>query len=78
MLAVAFIFAAYPPMTASSPRYLALVDSADNYIKRERWTDAEQTLLSALRLEPGNFTNSLLLSNLGVVRTNLGLSLIHI
>lgn len=72
MLAVAFIFTAYPPLTASSPRYLALVDSADNYIKRERWTDAEQTLLSALRLEPGNFTNSLLLSNLGVVRTNLG------
>jgi len=59
-------------ISASSPKYLALVDSADNFIKRERWIDAEQTLLSALRLEPGNFTNSLLLSNLGVVRTNLG------
>lgn len=55
-----------------SQRYLELADSADNYIKRERWGDAERILLTALRLEPGNFHNSLLLSNLGVVRTNLG------
>lgn len=57
---------------ASSPEYIALADSADNYIKMERWQDAENTILSALKLEPGNFSNSLLLSNLGVVRTNLG------
>jgi len=63
---------------ASSPQYLALSDSADNLIKKERWKDAEAVILSALRLEPGNFANSLLLSNLGVVRTNMGLSLIHI
>lgn len=57
---------------ASSPQYLALSDSADNLIKKERWKDAEAVILSALRLEPGNFANSLLLSNLGVVRTNMG------
>lgn len=57
---------------ASSPQYIALADSADNLIKKERWAEAEMTLLSALRLEPGNFTNALLLSNLGVARTNLG------
>lgn len=57
---------------ASSPKYVALADSADNFIKQERWTDAERVIENALRLEPGNFTNSLLLSNLGVVRTNLG------
>lgn len=58
--------------SASSPRYLALADSADNYIKRERWEKAEETILKALRLEPGNFSNSLLLSNLGIVQTNQG------
>ncbi len=59
-------------MSASSPRYLALADSADNYIRRERWEKAEETILKALRLEPGNFSNSLLLSNLGIVQTNQG------
>lgn len=72
ILFTAFIIASFFDINASSPRYLALVDSADNYIKRERWADAENTLLSALRLEPGNFANALLLSNLGVVRTRLG------
>jgi len=57
---------------ASSPRYIELADSADNYIKRERWSDAENVIIKALRLEPGNFSNALLLSNLGVVRTNMG------
>lgn len=57
---------------ASSPRYEALADSADNLIKRERWADAEGVILQALKLEPGNFGNALLLSNLGVVQTNQG------
>lgn len=57
---------------ASSPEYIALADSADNYIRNERWTDAENAIISALKMEPGNFSNSLLLSNLGVVRTNMG------
>ena len=59
-------------MSATSPEYLALVDSADNYIKMERWMEAEHTIISALRLEPANYTNSLLFSNLGVVRTEQG------
>lgn len=58
--------------SASSPRYLALVDSADNYLRQERWIQAEELLLKALRLEPANFNNSLLLSNLGVAQTYEG------
>lgn len=57
---------------ASSPRYEELADSADIYIRNERWDDAERTIINALRLEPANFSNSLLFSNLGVVRTNQG------
>ncbi len=58
--------------SASSPRYIALADSADMLIKSEKWDEAEKTILTALRLEPGNFTNAMLLSNLGIARTNLG------
>lgn len=55
-----------------SLRYIELVDSADYYINREMWEEAEKTIISALRQEPANFSNHLLFSNLGVVRTNLG------
>lgn len=47
------------------------VDSADIKISENNWKDAEQLILKALRLEPGNFNNSLLLSNLGYVQTQL-------
>lgn len=70
-LSIVFLSLSFEAL-ASSPEYIALADSADNYIKKERWREAEQTILSALKMEPGNFSNSLLLSNLGVVRTNMG------
>lgn len=57
---------------ASSPQYIALADSADMYIKNEKWLEAEHTIVKALRLEPANFSNSLLFSNLGICRTNRG------
>lgn len=52
--------------------YLERADSADRYIKMERWDDAERNLKDALRLEPANPGNALLLSNLGYVQTMLG------
>ena len=54
----------------NSTKYLTLADSADYYIAHELWNKAENSLLEALRLEPGNFHNSLLLSNLGIVQIN--------
>lgn len=55
-----------------SARYIELADSADFYLARENWDKAEQKILEALRLEPANFTNSLLLSNLGLAQANKG------
>lgn len=52
--------------------YVALADSADRYIKNERWEDAERVIIKALRHEPANKSNYLLWSNLGTVRTNRG------
>lgn len=56
----------------ASPRYLELADSADYFIAHENWNRAEEKIIEAMRLEPANFTNSLLLSNLGMVRINKG------
>lgn len=56
----------------SSPRYLELADSADFFIAHENWPRAEDKIIEALRLEPANFTNSLLLANLGLVQASQG------
>lgn len=58
--------------SASAIDYYERVDSADIYISRQRWEDAERTLKDALRLEPGNILNSMLLSNLGYVQHSQG------
>ena len=56
----------------ASPRYIELADSADYFIERENWDKAEEKIIEALRLEPANFTNSLLLANLGLVQSQKG------
>lgn len=57
---------------AADTFYMERADSADVYMRRERWADAERVLLQALRSEPANSSNALLLSNLGVAQTHLG------
>lgn len=52
--------------------YIALADSADVCIAAERYAEAEGFILKALRLEPANYSNHLLLSNLSAVRLHLG------
>lgn len=51
--------------------YVELADSADRYIRQERWSDAERVIVKALRHEPANKSNYLLWSNLGMVRTDM-------
>ncbi|MDD2961329.1 MAG: tetratricopeptide repeat protein [Muribaculaceae bacterium] len=60
-----FLFLA---LTVNAQSYYALVDSADSYIEKKEWAKAESSLLSALRLEPANYNNSLLLSNLATIQ----------
>ncbi len=55
-----------------SSQYVALVDSADNCIKAERWSEAEDYIVKALKTEPANKSNYLLWANLGMVRSNIG------
>lgn len=56
---------------AEHNRYLALADSAQTYIQREKWDKAESLLIEALREEPAQFSNAMLFSNLGIVRMNM-------
>lgn len=51
--------------------YDAAVDSADRCMRDGDWQGAETYLLKALKAEPANPSNYLLLSNLGTVRRNM-------
>lgn len=51
--------------------YIQLVDSADYYIGKQNWKDAERVTVAALRLMPANKLNSHLWSNLGDIRTRM-------
>ena len=59
-------------VSASADTYYQWVDSADIYIDAGEWEKAEAALQNALRLEPANAQNSLLLSNLGTVQRYCG------
>lgn len=57
---------------AQSDRYMQLINEADSAIAECRWLDADSLMLDAMRLDPGNPTNVLLMSNMGIVRLNAG------
>lgn len=60
---------------AASPEYYNLMGDADKAIADCRWSDAEDLLRQALRLEPANPSNVLLMSNLGMVQFYAGKTL---
>lgn len=52
--------------------YYAFIDSAQHYINSKQWNRAEQFLLEAIRSEPSNPSNSLLLSNIATIQRRQG------
>ncbi len=56
---------------AKSP-YEAYIDSAENYVKRERYADAARCYRESLRINPGSPLNSKIFANLGVCLTGAG------
>lgn len=53
--------------------YMMKVEDADKACAEGEWTKAEEAILSAINLEPANPSNPLLLSNLGMIRFNMGM-----
>ena len=56
----------------NSPQYLRCVEMADSLSAASQWERAETCLRSALRLEPANPANQLLLANMGMILTARG------
>lgn len=69
----AFIIAIVTCFTSGAEsKYMSLVDDADKAIKAEDYTKAIALLTEALRLEPDNSGNVMLLSNLGMLHYYTG------
>lgn len=68
--AIIALSCASPAIMAQS--YFDLVGEADKAIAEGKWKDAEDYLTEAIDSQPLNPSNILLLSNLGIVRYNLG------
>ena len=58
--------------SAADSIYLDLIGKADTAIAQQDWAGAESLLLSALRSQPSNPANILLLSNLAMIRFQQG------
>ena len=65
------IFAmASTPMVRAQSAYYNYIDTAEMKIKKQNWLQAEHYILMALKAEPANKNNSLLISNLATVQRN--------
>lgn len=62
----------WPGMHISGQTYMQMADSVDRFTKERNWQASEKWLLKALKKEPANPNNYLLLSNLGTVHRNMG------
>lgn len=65
---VLLIFTFSFSVSAFSQSYMVFVDSADQYINKKEWDKAESMILQALKKDPVNHNNSLLLSNLATIQ----------
>lgn len=71
------VFLLSPMATEASEKeteslYFKKIDEADKACANGQWSEAENALIEALRAEPSNPSNVLLISNLGIIRFNMG------
>lgn len=66
------IMANDPVTPAEESLYMRKVGEADKACAEGKWDEAEKALMEAMHSEPANPTNILLLSNLGIIRYNMG------
>lgn len=72
LLMPAVLHSAQNALATLSPEVLSVVERADSAIAHSEWSEAESLLTEAISLRPGDFGNVLLLSNLGIVRHQMG------
>ena len=67
-----FVFSFFFVFSISAQSYEDLVNKSLDYLEAEQYEAAEESLKAAMRMEPANPGNILLLSNLGTIQRGLG------
>ena len=70
ILFIVFFMAGF--LSVSAQTYNEWIDKSFECIESEDWTGAEKALIGALRVQPANPQNALLLSNLGTIQRKMG------
>ena len=68
----AIVVGCFSALGSTAQDYYDWVDTSDKCIRERAWEKAEEALQNALRSEPANPGNALLLSNLGTVQRYAG------
>lgn len=67
-----FVFFMADFLFVSAQTYNEWIDKSFECIESEDWAGAEKALIGALRVQPANPQNALLLSNLGTIQRKMG------
>lgn len=65
-------FTLFLTLTLSAQTYVDMINNAMDLIEQKDYSAAEQAIKAALRKEPGNANNPMLMVNLGTIQRNLG------
>ena len=63
---LAALAAVLPALLLAASDYLKYIDLADEAVRKQDWNRAEELLREAMRSEPSNPQNVMLLSNVGM------------
>lgn len=74
LLLVCIIGALFHAAAQESSEYMNLAGKADSLMKKEKWIEAADTYRQAMRSEPANGLNPLLMCNLGMCLSEAGMT----
>ncbi|MDD2244880.1 MAG: tetratricopeptide repeat protein [Dysgonamonadaceae bacterium] len=72
ILCLIFILSCFHISSQETSEYSRLVQKTADFLERDQLDSAEQSLYQAMKIDPSNANNSVLLLNLGIIQRHLG------
>jgi len=72
ILCLIFILSCFYVSSQETTEYSRLVQKTADFLERDQLDSAEQSLFQAMKIDPSNANNSVLLLNLGIIQRHLG------
>ena len=72
LLIIIILISCFQTFSQQSNEYTRLVEKTAGFLEKDQLDSAEQTLFQAMKIEPANPNNTILLFNLGIIQRHLG------